>query len=138
MKFKYISYSQMVQDAVLTAQFVQTLPAFLSKNLDVTADDIIVVTITSASGSTSSSSGSSSSNKKRALLRKREDGSGVVVSIAIPGDQVSELQTLISQSNSSLYSNSNGQLATLIDSSYPITGNGKLLSLIFFLLVDIY
>lgn len=116
----------MVQDAVLTAQFVQTLPAFLSKNLDVTADDVIVVTITGADGSSTSSSGSSSSNKKRALLRKRDSASGVVVSIAIPADQVSELQSLISQSSSSLYSDSNGQLASLIDASYPITGNGKL------------
>ncbi|KAI9478286.1 MAG: hypothetical protein EXX96DRAFT_570273 [Benjaminiella poitrasii] len=116
MKFKYLSYPDMVQDAVLTAQFVQSLPIMLSKSLSITADDVIVVTISSASGS-------DSKKKKRSVLEKREEATGVVVSIAIPEHQVAELEYLINETNSSLYSTSNGQLATMIDPAYPIYGN---------------
>jgi hypothetical protein len=115
MKFNYISYTQMVQDAVLTAQFVQNVPVLLSNSLNVTADDVIVVTITTAS--------SSSSLSKRRFIRR--DTSGILVSIAIPSGDVNTLQSLVSQTNSSLYSTSNGQLALLIDSSYPVIGSGK-------------
>ena len=76
----------------------------------VSADDVIVVTITS---------GTPVSRRRR----KRDNASGVVVSVAIPSTNVDQLSQLISETNSSLYSPQNGQLATLIDKSYPIRGN---------------
>jgi hypothetical protein len=121
MKFNHISYPQMVQDAILTAQFVQTLPVLLSKSLGITADDVIVVTITSASAGANASSRLA----RRRAFAKRDDNTGLVVSIAIPTTEVDDLQNLISQRNSALYSSDNGQLATLIDSNFPIRGNGK-------------
>ncbi|KAI8887933.1 hypothetical protein K501DRAFT_174224 [Backusella circina FSU 941] len=100
----------MVQDAVLTAQFVQALPVMISNSLSITADDVIVVTIASAQ-----------STSKR---RKRDSTtSGVLVSIAVPGDDVDTLQNMVSQKDSSLYSSNNGQLALLIDSSYFVKSN---------------
>ncbi|KAI8390149.1 hypothetical protein BD560DRAFT_2336 [Blakeslea trispora] len=122
MKFKYIPYSDLVRDAVLTAQFVQSLPVMLSKSLGVTADDIIVVSITSARDNTNILTTAGAHNKrKRDLFFKRDNSEqGVVVSIAIPSDRVDNLQTLIDEPTSTLYSSSNGQLASLIDSSYPV------------------
>jgi hypothetical protein len=112
MKFNQLSYNQMVQDAVLTAQFVQALPVMISNSLSITADDVIVVTITSAQ-----------STSKR---RKRDAStSGVIVSMAVPGDNVNTLQNMVSQQNSSLYSSNNGQLALLIDPSYFVKNNGN-------------
>ncbi|KAL0074422.1 hypothetical protein J3Q64DRAFT_1420479 [Phycomyces blakesleeanus] len=111
MKFNYLSYPQMVQDALLTAEFVQALPVLISKVLDISEDDVIIVTITS---------GSQQSGKKK---RQTTDSTGVIVSMAIPSTEVTELQTLVASSDSSLYAASNGQLASLIDSSYKITSS---------------
>lgn len=109
MKFTQLSYPQMVQDAVLTAEFVQALPVYISNSLNVTADDVIVVTITSAT------SGSK---------RKRDTSSaGVVVSMAIPTGKVTELGSLVGNTQSSLYASTNGQLASLVDSSYFVSNN---------------
>lgn len=109
MKFTQLSYPQMVQDAVLTAEFVQALPVYISNSLNITADDVIVITITSAP---------SSAKKKRDT---NTSGSGIVVSMAIPADKVTELKNLIENTESALYSTSNGQLATLLDSSYFVS-----------------
>lgn len=117
MKFHTISYPEMVQDAILTAQFVQSLPVMISKSLSISVDDVIVVTITSGA------------------TQKRDSG-GVVVNLAIPSDDVDDLQTLVSQTNSSLYSPSNGQLASLIDSSYAISNSG--MYCLFFFLWGVY
>jgi hypothetical protein len=116
MKFHTISYPEMVQDAILTAQFVQSLPVMISKSLSISVDDVIVVTITSGT------------------TQKRDSG-GVVVNLAIPSDDVADLQTLVSQTNSSLYSPSNGQLASLIDSSYAISNSGMYWFFFFFFVV---
>ena len=130
MRFKYIPYSDLVKDAVLTAQFVQSLPVMLSNSLGITADDVIVVSITSADNNSATSSTTGASDKrKRSFLQKRDaNESGIVVSIAIPSDRVDSLQTLINEPASSLYSSSNGQLASLIDSSYPVRSSGKVAS----------
>lgn len=105
MKFLRLSYTQMVHDAVLTAQFVQTLPVYISKSLNISTDDVIVVTITSAPAG---------SKRKRST----DSGDGVIVSMAIPSDEVPKLQDMIKDRNSTLYSPNNGQLASLVDPSY--------------------
>lgn len=113
MKFNYLSYPQMVNDALLTAEFVQSLPVMISGSLNVSADDVIVVSITSAEGK-------GDSNKRRRDLESSESksNSGVLVSMAIPSTHVPQLQQMVSSTDSSLYDSSNGQLASLIDSSY--------------------
>lgn len=115
MKFNYLSYPQMVNDALLTAEFVQSLPVMISGSLNVSADDVIVVSITSAEGK-----GDSNNNKRRRDLESSESksNSGVLVSMAIPSTHVPQLQQMVSTTDSSLYDSSNGQLASLIDSSY--------------------
>lgn len=120
MKFNYLSYPQMVNDALLTAEFVQSLPLLISKVLNITADDVIVVTITSA---TSQSKSSSSPQKRDLSDNESASNSGVIVSMAIPGNSVPTLKQLVATPNSQLYDSSNGQLATLIDSSYFQSSN---------------
>lgn len=102
----------MVNDALLTAEFVQSLPVMISGSLNVSADDVIVVSITSAEGK--------GSNKRRRDLESSESksNSGVLVSMAIPSTHVSQLQQMVSTTDSNLYDSSNGQLASLIDNSY--------------------
>lgn len=104
----------MVNDALLTAEFVQSLPVMISGSLNVSADDVIVVSITSAEGK------GDSNNKRRRDLESSESksNSGVLVSMAIPSTHVPQLQQMVSSTDSSLYDSSNGQLASLIDSSY--------------------
>lgn len=92
-KFTQPSYSQMVQDDLLTARFVQSLPLLISHSLNISPDNVIITTISY-------------------LL---DQDSGLVVSLAIPNDQVTNLQNLISGNNS--------QLASLIDPSYFVASN---------------
>jgi hypothetical protein len=94
----------------MTAQLVQELPVMLSNALDTSADNVIVVSITHSTVS---------STKKRS---DTSSSSGIMVSIAIPKTEVTELQTLVTNTSSALYSSDNGQLPTFIDSSFPITG----------------
>ncbi|CEP16213.1 hypothetical protein [Parasitella parasitica] len=112
-KFNGISYAKLVSDALLTAQMVQEIPVMLGDALETSADNVIVVSIQKAAASVS---------------RKRSDASsssssngGVMVSVAIPKNEVNELQALITNSSSPLYDSKNGQLPTYIDRSYPIT-----------------
>ena len=105
----------MVNDAILTAQFVQSLPLFISKTLNISADDVIVVSITTAGNDESQSQ---QRRRKRGVYDQSKDNSGVLVSMAIPHDNVEELQTLVGTPDSELYDQSNGQLATLIDTKY--------------------
>lgn len=121
MKFNYLSYPQMVNDALLTAEFVQSLPVMISGSLNVSADDVIVVSITSAEGK------GDSNNKRRRDLESSESksNSGVLVSMAIPSTHVPQLQQMVSSTDSSLYDSSNGQLASLIDSSYFVTSSSN-------------
>ncbi|KAG0165083.1 hypothetical protein DFQ30_009000 [Apophysomyces sp. BC1015] len=101
----------MVQDAILTAEFVQSLPVWIGRALGTSADDVIVVTITSA--------------ESHAKMRKRDETSGVIVSMAIPKASVSNLQQMIANPSSELYSPTNGQLPTLVDRSFPVTGQAS-------------
>ncbi|CAO3699954.1 unnamed protein product [Rhizopus stolonifer] len=103
-KFTQISYSQMIQDQVLAAQFVQSLPIFISRSLNISLDDVIVVAIAQFS-----------------LVGR--DVPGLVVSLTIPNDQVSRLQEKMSDQQSTLYDPTNGQLGSLIDPSYFVTYN---------------
>lgn len=91
----------MVQDDLLTARFVQSLPLLVSHSLNISPDNVIITTISY-------------------LL---DQDSGLVVSLAIPNDQVSNLQNLISNQTSILYSGNNSQLANLIDPSYFVVSN---------------
>ncbi|KAG1406347.1 hypothetical protein G6F58_009849 [Rhizopus delemar] len=100
-KFTQPSYSQMVQDDLLTARFVQSLPLLISHSLNISPDNVIITTISY-------------------LL---DQDSGLVVSLAIPNDQVTNLQNLISNHTSILYSGNNSQLASLIDPSYFVASN---------------
>jgi hypothetical protein len=102
----------MVEDYMLTAQFVQALPPIFSKALNINVDDVIVVTITSAN-----SSGGGGGQK-----RDISTTSGVIVAIAVPNQQVSSLSQLVQNRSSLLYSASNGQIVSLIDNQYPVTG----------------
>jgi hypothetical protein len=98
----------MVADPVLTAEFVQALPLFVVSAINCSVDDIIVVSITSTGTS----------------LTKRDDSnSGVIVTLSIPTTQIQDLQTQIRSPDSPLFSPSNGQLATLIDTTYPVQQN---------------
>ncbi|KAI9245116.1 hypothetical protein BDA99DRAFT_291385 [Phascolomyces articulosus] len=108
----------MVNDAILTAQFVQTLPMLISKSLGVTADDVIVVSITTAGNDEKQSKQQRRRRRKRETLDQDKENSGVLVSMAIPKDNVEELQTLVETPSSALYDASNGQLAMLIDTNY--------------------
>lgn len=108
MKFNRISYETLVQNAIMTAQFVQELPVLLSDALDVNTNDVIILSITH---------GDESPTKKRSTAEQ-----GVLVSLAVPETEIEQLGTIISNKSSSLYSSSNGQLPSFIDSSYPITG----------------
>jgi hypothetical protein len=112
LKFNYLSYVRMVEDYMLTAQFVQALPPIFSKALNINVDDVIVVTITSAN-----SSGGGGGQK-----RDISSTSGVIVAIAVPNQQVSSLSQLVQNRSSLLYSASNGQIVSLIDNQYPVTG----------------
>ncbi|KAI8332297.1 hypothetical protein BC941DRAFT_437168 [Chlamydoabsidia padenii] len=99
----------MVNNSVLTAQFVQSVPVLFGKVLSISLDDIIVQSIV-----TDTTSGG---DKK-----KRDTGStnGIILAMALPSDQVSTLQNLVADTTSPLYATDNGQLPTLIDNSYPI------------------
>lgn len=99
----------MVSDPILTAEFVQALPMFVETAINASVDDIIVVSITSA--------GSNGLSKRDAST------SGVIVTMSIPGDSVSTLQQQLRSPNSKLFSTSNGQLATLVDTTYPVQQN---------------
>lgn len=108
LKFDYLSYPQMVADPLLTAEFVQALPMFVVSAINCSVDDIIVVSITSSGNS----------------LAKRDDTtSGVIVTLSIPSDSVASLQDQLRSPNSALFSPSNGQLAKLIDTTYPVQQN---------------
>ena len=102
----------MVADPVLTAQFVQAIPLLISSAVDLTPDQVIVVSIISASGIGST----------RRKVRRSTVG-GIITTLSIPADQVSDLQLAIRDPTSSLYSTSNGQLATLLDTTFPLTNN---------------
>jgi hypothetical protein len=107
-KFNGISYNALIENAVMTAQLVQELPALFSKSLNISADDVIVVSITR-------------SNQNISKRKKRDvGGTGIVVTMAIPETQVAPLKSLIADTKSSLYSPDNGQLPKFIDSSYPV------------------
>lgn len=110
LKFNYLSYVRMVEDYMLTAQFVQALPPIFSKALNINVDDVIVVTITSANPP--------GGGQKRDISTT----SGVIVAIAVPNQQVSSLSQLVQNRSSLLYSASNGQIVSLIDNQYPVTG----------------
>lgn len=95
----------------MTASLVQELPVLISKSLNIDIDSVIVVSIT----------GATNTNLKK---RAASGSNGVVVAVAIPDENVSELENIIKSPNSTLYSPSNGQLPTFIDRNYPVT-NGK-------------
>lgn len=112
LRFNAISYVQMVNDPVLTAQFVQALPLLISSAIDLTPDQIIVVSIISSSGV--------GATRRKA---RRSAVPGIVTTLAIPSNQVSALQLAIRDPTSALYSTKNGQLAILLDTTYPLTNN---------------
>ncbi|KAI9277343.1 hypothetical protein BC943DRAFT_332765 [Umbelopsis sp. AD052] len=112
LKFNSLSYVQMVADPLLTAQFVQAIPLLVSSAVDLTPDQIIVVSIISAGGI--------GSTRRKA---RRSTVGGIVTTLSIPSDQVSDLQLAIRDPTSNLYSTTNGQLATLLDTTYPLTNN---------------
>jgi hypothetical protein len=97
----------MVADPMLTAEFVQALPLFVNSAINVSVDDVIVVSITSSS----------------TTLTKRDGTSGVVVTLSIPGSKVDVLQQQLRSPDSPLFAPSNGQLATLIDTTFPVQQN---------------
>jgi hypothetical protein len=97
----------MVADPMLTAEFVQALPLFVNSAINVSVDDVIVVSITSSS----------------TALTKRDGTSGVVVTLSIPGSKVDVLQEQLRSPDSPLFAPSNGQLATLIDTTFPVQQN---------------
>lgn len=94
----------------MTAQLVQELPVMLANALDTSADNVIVVSITHSTVASTKKRSDTSSN------------SGIMVSIAIPKTDVTELQTLVTNTSSALYDSNNGQLPTFIDRSFPVTG----------------
>lgn len=94
----------------MTAQLVQELPVILANALDTSADNVIVVSITHSTVTSTKKRSDTSSN------------SGIMVSIAIPKTDVTELQTLVTNTSSALYDSNNGQLPTFIDRSFPVTG----------------
>jgi hypothetical protein len=108
LKFDYLSYPQMVADPLLTAEFVQALPLFVVSAINCSVDDIIVVSITSSETS---------------LTKRDSSTGGVIVALSIPSESVSNLQDQIRSPNSALFSPSNGQLAKLIDTTYPVQQN---------------
>lgn len=112
LRFNAISYVQMVNDPVLTAQFVQAIPLLISSAVDLTPDQIIVVSIVSSSGV-----GTTRRKVRRGAVP------GIVTTLAIPSEQVSALQLAIRDPSSALYSTKNGQLAVLLDTTYPLTNN---------------
>ncbi|KAI8375422.1 hypothetical protein EDC96DRAFT_497245 [Choanephora cucurbitarum] len=111
-RFNDILYSTLVKNAVLTAQLVQEIPSILSNTLEITPDDIIVLTITQSLAS------SVNVNQKKRSVGASD---GVLVTMALPKDQVQELQSDIYNASSALYQTSNGQLPTFIDRTYNIT-----------------
>jgi hypothetical protein len=113
-KFNSISYVQMVADPVLTAQFVQAIPLLITSAVDLTPDQVIVISIISANGVGST----------RRKVRRSSVG-GIVTTLSIPQDQVDALQQAIRDPTSNLYSPSNGQLAYLLDTKYPLTNNSE-------------
>lgn len=94
----------------MTAQLVQELPVMLANALDTSADNVIVVSITHSTVANTKKRSDTSSN------------SGIMVSIAIPKTDVTELQTLVTNTSSALYDSNNGQLPTFIDRNFPVTG----------------
>jgi hypothetical protein len=97
----------MVADPVLTAEFVQALPLFVNTAINVSVDDVIVVSITSSS----------------TTLTKRDSNSGVIVTLSIPSNTLDVLQQQLRSPDSPLFAPSNGQLATLIDTTFPVQQN---------------
>lgn len=97
----------------MTAQLVQELPIMLSNALDTNADNVIIVSITKTT---------IPSIKKR-LDSASINNNGIIVSFAIPKTDVNELQMLVTNTSSPLYSTKYGQLPTFIDQNYPVTGN---------------
>ncbi|OAD79818.1 hypothetical protein PHYBLDRAFT_157346 [Phycomyces blakesleeanus NRRL 1555(-)] len=93
------------------------MPLFVGNALNITADDVIVITLTSAAKKTT--------NKKRDNEEYNTNSNGVVVTLSVPKDSVIPLQNLVSDPTSVLYSTSNGQLASLVDNSYPVSGSSS-------------
>ncbi|KAI8381137.1 uncharacterized protein BYT42DRAFT_612946 [Radiomyces spectabilis] len=106
-RFKYLSYEQLLQSPPLTTQFLQSLPVLISNVLNTTVDDIMIIFVTSSTNH----------------IKKRDEApvDGLVVSMAIPAEKVNLLQDLVANPASALYQPSNGQLAMLIDPSFSVT-----------------
>ncbi|KAI8094858.1 uncharacterized protein B0P05DRAFT_523711 [Gilbertella persicaria] len=113
-RFNSISYSALVDNALMAAQLVQELPTLFSNALSITPDDVIVLSITQ---SIENAQDDDAKRRKRA----ESDNSGIVVAVAVPQTEISELQSVISNSSSELYSEKNGQLPAFIDRGYNIT-----------------
>ncbi|KAG0168015.1 hypothetical protein DFQ28_005914 [Apophysomyces sp. BC1034] len=109
-KFQNLSYTRMVQDALLTADFVHNLPILVSKELNITVNDVIVVKI--------QPSNEKNSSQQHISYSQPYSSSGFLVSMALPIASTQAFRQLIISPKSSLYSPENGQLPTLIDSSY--------------------
>lgn len=107
MKFLNISYVSLIQDAILTAQFVQDLPIILCNSLNINVNSIIILSIADSSSVL--------------LFQKRSDQVGILVSMAVPMSEFNDLQALISNQSSPLYDPKNGQLPKFIDYTYPIS-----------------
>jgi hypothetical protein len=102
----------MVADPVLTAEFVQAIPLLISSAVELTPDQVIVISIISASGV----------GGMRRKVRRATVG-GIVTTLSIPQDQVDALQLALRDPTSNLYSSNNGQLAYLLDATFPLTNN---------------
>ncbi|ORX53571.1 hypothetical protein DM01DRAFT_73551 [Hesseltinella vesiculosa] len=103
----------MVSNSILTAELVQSIPVLFSNAMSCSVNQIIVLSIVPFQPSTNS---------------KRDAGAsvpGVVLNMALPSNQTQTLQNVISNGASELYASSNGQLPTLIDSSYPLNTHGN-------------
>ncbi|OZJ05828.1 hypothetical protein BZG36_00941 [Bifiguratus adelaidae] len=117
MKFDAISYAQMVQDPVLAAQVISQFPTIIANSLGISPSDVVILSISSAD-----LSGSQSMNMKRRGLVPRQATTGIIVTFAIPSDQVNNLQAQIQNPQSSLRSSAtSGQLGQLVDPSYSLT-----------------
>jgi hypothetical protein len=111
LRFHTLSYSRLVSDSLLTAQFVQELPAMISQALNISTDDVIFLTITSEKNDDNIKS-----------LFKRGKKKGLITALAIPTTEMNALSQLIQSKDSSLYLPVNEQIVSMLDRSYPIGG----------------
>ncbi|KAL1921055.1 uncharacterized protein VTP21DRAFT_11690 [Calcarisporiella thermophila] len=118
MKLNIIPYEQVCRDSTLAAQIVNFLPNDLAVGLNVPMSKIVVLSISDATNG--------GKRRKRAMMKREinlensDNEGGILVTMAVPKEVVGNLDRVLKDRSSSLYTNPNGKLTQFFDSSFSL------------------